>query len=442
MMRRNSLFLDVIGILLVVFLASCSSPDGTPQTPEQSSTATVEPSPTETPLATPTPVPSPTEKPLPTPTPIPTPTAEVSPTAFPTPTSTPQSEPTWSSVTDSILGVSLSYPPGFYAVASSPALPFTVQNWDLDTAEWAHFPESGLRIEFAPAAMPASGADAAVYTVGSDDYPGFSEQRYQDVWGTPSRIITIQYSAEGQDWLITGYLSEASPDEGQREELFHAIVTTVSHFPATPAEHESIPADPTLPRAYFSREYLNPEASIRLAFEEFGHTSSLNNPWVQYQLERAYHTQHLYHLATAEPGSFNADTTDFYPWLVNCLRSMSSAAESDKDYLYQMREHSWNQVHTAIYEPDTEIGQRIRQIEAGLDPDFGGWGPEVYWMYLVGAYCESLNPSTPLTRDASARIFNELVSDYTMTQLQDPTLEDFGFFLASRNYFTDSLSCY
>jgi hypothetical protein len=419
------LVLALIGLLLAA--SSCEHrPDPIETTDEATETATAVPF--ITPFATPT---SPPQRSSPTP----------EPRSTPTPAATATAAPVWNTVTDPVLGLTVQYPPGFFASTSSPALPFTIQNWDPNTVEWAHFPETGLRIEFAPAAMQVAGVDAAIYKVGIDSYPGSSEERYEDVWGTPSRITTIRYSAEGQDWLITGYLSEASPDEVQREEIFHAIVATVNHFPAAPEEQDPIPAEPILPRAYFSPEYLNPEASIRLAFEEFEHTSSLNNPWVQYQLERAHYIQLLYHPATGEPGSFNVDTTDFYPWLVNYISSRSIGG-SDSEFYYQMREHAWNQVHTAIYEPQSEIGQRIRQLEAGLDPDFGGWGPEVYWTYLVGPYCEGANSSTPRTRDIPARIFNGLVSDYTMEQIRNPILEDFGAFLAAREYFADPLSCY
>jgi hypothetical protein len=48
--------------------------------------------------------------------------------------------------------------------------------------------------------------------------------------------------------------------------------------------------------------------------------------------------------------------------------------------------HVREQVLTAIREPESEIGLRIRRIEARQDPMLSGSGPAVNWNYLLDPY--------------------------------------------------------
>jgi hypothetical protein len=361
----SALRVAVTGMLLISLVACRTFADepavaDAPTVESSEPTLTTPPTPGRTPTASPSPTPTPSPTPAATPEPLPTPT--------PSPIATP--EPAWTTLTASTLGVTVSYPPGFHASASSPALPLTIQNWDSSTVAWEHFPDSGLRIEISPGAgrvLPAIGEE---HLVGVDQYDGFILKEASEVWDTPSRRITIEYSAHQQGWTIQGYIAEVDPDTDEREGLFHSIVATIDHWGMGTVEVAPVDPEPSLPRAFLTTIYLDAEMAILVALEESGHTSSLNNPWVQFQLERAYSTRHLYHLATAEVGTFNVDATDFLPWLVE-YQLMWRTPEG-REHFAQLQEHVWRQIQTAIHEPESEIGQRIRLIEEGLDPDFPG----------------------------------------------------------------------
>lgn len=90
--------------------------------------------------------------------------------------------------------------------------------------------------------------------------------------------------------------------------------------------------------------------------------------------ERAFELRNAYHLITAEPGCFNASTELFYPW----LRIWMQTGPSITNYSGHLRQ----QIRVAVEQPNSLIGQKIRQIEQGRDRLRPETGPDAYWEYL------------------------------------------------------------
>lgn len=180
------------------------------------------------------------------------------------------------------------------------------------------------------------------------------------------------------------------------------------------------PEDPPL-----SFAYLNPESAARTALAETCNCdASAANPIIQSIISKAYTYRHQYHLATAEPGSFNRDTTGYFEWLTELLEVSTQPGWAAPSFHHLV-------VH-AIYQPSSPIGIQIRRLEAGLDPLFSqfGAGPEVYWTYLIDpAIRMTVNP---FGYEAHRGIFEDYVDDYQAEFFNDPAFDmTFGDYLAS-----------
>lgn len=193
-----------------------------------------------------------------------------------------------------------------------------------------------------------------------------------------------------------------------------------------PPSPTATPIDPPL-----SQAYLYPEAATRAALEETCNCdASAANPIIQSIVSKAYTYRHQYHLATADVGSFNRDTSNFYAWLTDYLAALTTPGTVPQSFNPQ--------VHAAIYQPTSPIGIELRRLEAGLDPLFAqfGAGPEVYWTYLIDpAIRMSVNP---LGYEAYRGVFNDLVNDYHDAFFATPSYTgSFGDYLASVGFSLD-----
>lgn len=159
-----------------------------------------------------------------------------------------------------------------------------------------------------------------------------------------------------------------SPEKNSNIPAASATAIARSQEPASSVPNRTLDFAPP---GVLSPAYLEPKSAILSACGGGGPNST-------YLSKRAPQIQRLYHLATASIGSFNADTSGFYNWVVdNCSQGFADD---------ELAQHIRAQVLTAINEPNSEIGLRIRQIEAGRDSLFSESGPDTYWEFLLDPY--------------------------------------------------------
>lgn len=178
-----------------------------------------------------------------------------------------------------------------------------------------------------------------------------------------------------------------------------------------------------------TQAYLKPGFAIRAAMTELGIDPDANNPLVQ----RVYHSTLAmtkgYHLVTVDLGRFNMDTEYFFDWLLYIItlrNQIGTAAE-----LEAITDLAGEQAYTAIYEPDTDIGIQIRLLEFGVHPILPGFGPEVYWEYLIEPAAALAGRNLEWERSG----FNRIVTGYQdAVFLGDAPLAGFGAYLAENGY--------
>lgn len=176
-----------------------------------------------------------------------------------------------------------------------------------------------------------------------------------------------------------------------------------------------------------SQAYVNSDAAMKAAYEDAG--GNANTPLATAVLDpdRTQAIKVLYHLATADVGSFNDDTSGFYDWLVEYFRwEMREPSSIEYDTLL---EHTKLQIQAAASQPQSDIGRRIRKIEAGEDPLFPGGGPEVYWDYLFHPYWKLLFNTTSMQYELASLEFPRSAEGYKMSQFRSDNASDFGAFL-------------
>jgi hypothetical protein len=184
----------------------------------------------------------------------------------------------------------------------------------------------------------------------------------------------------------------------------------------------------TWPHIDHPAAYLDPETAILAACG-----CNPSNPLGAPIVKRAYTARHQFHLATAPLGSFNRDTTEFYDWLefyVDWFSGGSGGGEFN-NFFDRMNDQAW----TAIYSPNSQIGEQLRRLEAGSDESYNqfGSGPEVYWTYAVDPAVVLV--LDPIYYDAARRHFDRQVADYWSAHYSDPSAyPDFGTYLASIGY--------
>ena len=127
----------------------------------------------------------------------------------------------------------------------------------------------------------------------------------------------------------------------------------------------------------------------------------------------------MYHLATADVGKFNGDTTGFYVWLQRYLVATDDASAQ------KITDHINQQVYAAIYQPDTEVAQRLRLLDAGADPVLSPVpqangeatrGPVVYILYL--SLPKPIHQS--FMRTGLFSISTQALSDYQASKITNP----------------------
>lgn len=188
------------------------------------------------------------------------------------------------------------------------------------------------------------------------------------------------------------------------------------------------PTEPT----ELSYWYLNPEAAMYKAIGEVCEcTPSLGSPFVERRMEEVYAVRHTYNLVTAEPDFFNANTDGYYEWQKQYVRELSKPGESTfiRDNIARVK----LQVEWSIFHPESDIGRRIRRIEAGQDKLFarvGVTGPDAYWLYIIQPSIVNTSAGIGL-RGAASNKFERLKSEY----LSNPGItSDFGDYLAQNGW--------
>jgi hypothetical protein len=165
--------------------------------------------------------------------------------------------------------------------------------------------------------------------------------------------------------------------------------------------------------SYIAPEWQSPaeaEAAIR---KELGRGSGLA-PYLS-------EVRHVYHLSTAAPGCFNSETRLFYPW----LRRMAL----DNKLLFSYEDLK-QQIRIAVEQPDSPIGQKIRQIEKGQDRLRPVTGARAYWVYMIQPWVRlTMNP---LAQQAVVYAFADVLERYEKEAY--PFYPDFGAYLADTGF--------
>ena len=160
------------------------------------------------------------------------------------------------------------------------------------------------------------------------------------------------------------------------------------------AEEESTPTpEPTVtpaptptpePGAFHSPEYLNPESAIRNAFREVFGTADHHS--LSDYTENAALIQGTYHLLNADVGSWNAGTSDFYPWLVDFIRvRFDLRSQTGRvPYNHVLRENMASQVEVVFENPESELARALRALSMSAGDMEANSEPDIYWTFLIG----------------------------------------------------------
>jgi hypothetical protein len=219
--------------------------------------------------------------------------------------------------------------------------------------------------------------------------------------------------------------------ETQPSSIVEPTDTAIPTIESTPTEVEPTattpPTAPPTPTevATLSPEYLNPVDAIQSALADEG--QSAQGAYAKTLYSQVFGIRALYHLATVDIGQFNADTTQFYEWLRLYVRFGSSQELINAVGL---------QYEAAVFQPETEIAQRLRQLESGLDPTLPIFGPEVYLSYLVLPYlAASSGKMAPELMQGLLFNFSEKIQEYNAANLASPgSFDGLAAYLRSIDY--------
>lgn len=199
--------------------------------------------------------------------------------------------------------------------------------------------------------------------------------------------------------------------------------------PTPPSRPEPTPTDG---RSIWA--YDNPEAAILMAISEIlGHDASPERH--RFLLSHAGIIRNLYHIATADVGSFNADIHSFYPWLKSHLDQ--TYFNRLNSYRSELAIHAETQVKACIYQPNTPIGVLFRQLEVKFWAEDPNLVLNLYWYGLIrpaaiGAYPLGINPLVlPIAFDDFQELFRSYV---TSTMFGNQSATTFGTYLAQQQY--------
>lgn len=396
----------------------------------------------------PTEVSSSATRPEPTATPI-----EASATATaPTPTVVPTEEPTadnpssdsddehavlddvastesWEQYQNDQLGFSLRHPADWIVYQGSSSVVAFASD-EMLSASGLTPTEGTMFISLELRATPLEFDGAIPVSVGSIESAG--EMRASTTNGRST--VEVSYSVDGNHWLITGGFGHQVDNDGPWTLLFWDIVNTLNHREIVAAD-ETSGSEELIP---LTPEYVEPVAAINRAMHEI--FDQPNRRYLTRLLEgsRPIEIRNAYHLDNAEVGEFNADTREFYPWLLDHLRvrfaeEPTNGLVTDSD---ASGEHARLQVRTALTQPDSGIGIRLRDIQYGTDPIFDSPGPDAYWWYLIAPSTQMISISDQ-ARDNMEKAFFRHAWDYHNPILSSNSAEadpDFGLFLEQTNF--------
>lgn len=244
---------------------------------------------------------------------------------------------------------------------------------------------------------------------------------YEVVLGDASATSTTEYAATtspaetaisevtptmlSSDLVPTRFATVTGPSRpvatSQPPPRFPPLPTFPTHATPIPIEPEhSVP----------STGYDDPEAGILAALDAFyGYRVDRNSTLARRLVERAMPIRNMYHLALADLGSFNTSYEYFDQWfpvyVTLLLESSAEAAEGRRLLQQQVQQ----QVYLGFYDPTSEIGSMMRQLEEVADQSESGMGPVVYWLYLVDPARDDMWTS-PAAADDTLNTFIELFS--------------------------------
>lgn len=181
-------------------------------------------------------------------------------------------------------------------------------------------------------------------------------------------------------------------------------------------------------------EYDNAEEGIKLAWEElFGYwPGSEDYQYLDTVGGREVLIRNMYHIATAEPGSYNPDPSGYFEWVKTYLTlwfTPSSDAQRDSS------RHLRQQVYIALTEPTSELGRTMRAYEAAAEAMEPGSGPAIYWLHLIGGPATDGLLWTPMVRRGVTSHFENLMSEYDRERrFGSLTTPDFAAFLTAEGF--------
>ena len=294
-------------------------------------------------------------------------------------------------------------------------------------------PTGGLlvRISITSDSVPSNGEPIEV---GDKGYAGVlvhGDKTETNPFWNPELVRRVYYQAQDSQWLIEGFFGNEVNDSNPNLPMFLRIVKSIAHVNVPAPRHTPI-SQPTPTPNPLSPAYLNPRGALILTLEQHGEVVNSADTITKYWLDLAPAFQGMYNVATADVGYFNTDTSDFKDWLTTIVDMIYGTSPQSQQDLHDIQQHMLAQIRIALNDPQSDIGHRLRVIEAGYDPVFPGHGPVVYWNYLLGAY-GGLTYG-PGTLAGMSNGFQSLVDQYEAEQLSASPPPDFGTFLANSEF--------
>lgn len=180
-------------------------------------------------------------------------------------------------------------------------------------------------------------------------------------------------------------------------------------------------------------EYISFEAGLLSAIAAAtGDRTKLGTHIVQLLREHALLIRNTYHLATADVGKFNNDTTAYFDWLTDFVMHLMDGSDSTGEFA-DLDEHLHRQFAVAIEEPTSEIGATIKCLERKANEISFLSGSYVYWTHLYGPIAWRSSGNSIITR-LLVGSFDAAVTDYQTLAISNPSVPDFGTFLDEREF--------
>lgn len=334
---------------------------------------------------------------------MPKPTATASSTSIPTPISVME----WNKALDPIDGYTVRYPSGWVLMPATNTLrTVTILSWvpegpgGMDVV-----PRGGLLVHIGIVDVSEVPISGNPIEVGDKRYPGVVVQGGNNEIQDPSTIRRVYYSAVGTEWLIEGYFGDEVSDSNPNLEIFLRVVKSIVHV-SSPAPVTKPSASPfptpvaTQTPVQVPYEYLHPDVAIKEASAQYG------IQYTHFVTDYADVLPYMFHLASADVGQFNTDSSMFYPWLVKWLTENSAVVFPAGDW----QTHMYQQVDAVFHQYDCQAAQTLRLMAA--DGNYTVYWTFVIWpaeQYYRGKYISSLENG-----------FNDILLRYLVSQRTDP----------------------